>query len=162
MITIGNGNIGFINVTEILLTSVIIAPSHIMIKEYILFQSVFGEKLVTKFLFESDFSDDPQLPSPSQLRYRILIKNKKLVIDPAGPLSHTPLSHRGKMLMSDRASSMKQMRTDVSNAVVEYFSEDEDDEEDDDEDDNIDGKNNTLLIVCLENLVQSNRYQSDL
>jgi len=133
-----------------------------MIKKYTSFQSVFGEKLVTKFLFESDFSDDPQLPSPSQLRYRILIKNKKLVIDPAGPLSHTPLSHRGKMLMSDRASSMKQMRTDVSNAVVEYFSEDEDDEEDDDEDDNIDGKNNTLSIVCLENLVQSNRYQSDL
>jgi len=86
-----------------------------------------------------------------------LIKNKKLVVDPAGPLSHTPLSHRGKMLMSDRASSMKQMRTDVSNtSVVEYFSEDEDDEEDDDEDDNIDGKNNILLIleyIYAENLV---------
>ncbi|XP_072761213.1 1-phosphatidylinositol 4,5-bisphosphate phosphodiesterase epsilon-1 isoform X2 [Anoplolepis gracilipes] len=104
-----------------------------------IFQSVFGDKLVTKFLFETDFSDDPQLPTPSQLRYRILIKNKKLVVDPTGPLSHTPLSHRGKMLMSDRASSMKQMRTDVSStSVVEYFSEDEDDEEDDDEDDNID------------------------
>lgn len=108
---------------------------------------------MTKFLFESDFSDDPQLPSPSQLRYRILIKNKKLVIDPAGPLSHTPLSHRGKMLMTDRASSMKQMRTDVSStSVVEYFSEDEDDEEDDDEDDNIDGKNNILLILGKFNL----------
>ncbi|XP_053978148.1 1-phosphatidylinositol 4,5-bisphosphate phosphodiesterase epsilon-1-like isoform X2 [Hylaeus volcanicus] len=104
-----------------------------------IFQSVFGEKLVTKFLFETDFGDDPQLPSPSQLRYKILIKNKKLVMDPTGPLAHPPLSHRGKMLMSDRASSMKQMRTDVSTAsVVEYFSEDDDDEEDDDEDDNID------------------------
>ncbi|CAK9829884.1 1-phosphatidylinositol 4,5-bisphosphate phosphodiesterase epsilon-1 [Anthophora retusa] len=104
-----------------------------------IFQSVFGEKLVTKFLFETDFSEDPQLPSPSQLRYRILIKNKKLVVDPAGPLTHAPLCHRGKMLMSDRASSMKQMRTDVSTAsVAEYFSEDDDDEEDDDEDDNID------------------------
>ncbi|XP_011137962.1 1-phosphatidylinositol 4,5-bisphosphate phosphodiesterase epsilon-1 [Harpegnathos saltator] len=104
-----------------------------------IFQSVFGEKLVTKFLFETDFGDDPQLPSPSQLCYRILIKNKKLVVDPTGPLSHVSLSHRGKMLMSDRASSMKQMRTDVSStSVVEYFSEDEDDEEDDDEDDNID------------------------
>lgn len=111
----------------------------ITIKEYTSFQSVFGEKLVTKFL-ETDFSDDPQLPSPSQLRYRILIKNKKLVVDPAGPLSHTPIiSHRNKMLISDRASSMKQMRTDVAD---DYFSEDEDDEEDDDEDDNIDGKNN--------------------
>lgn len=123
-------------------------PSQVTNKKYSSFQAVFGEKLVTKFLYESDFSDDPQLPSPSQLRYRILIKNKKLVVDPAGPLSHTPLSHRGKMLMSDRASSMKQMRTDVSStSVVEYFSEDEDDEEDDDEDDNIDGKNNTLSIL---------------
>ncbi|XP_076227082.1 1-phosphatidylinositol 4,5-bisphosphate phosphodiesterase epsilon-1 [Nomia melanderi] len=103
-----------------------------------IFQSVFGDKLVTKFLFETDFSDDPQLPSPSQLRHRILIKNKKLIVDPAGPLPHAPLGHRGKML-SDRASSMKQMRTDVSAAsVVEYFSEDDDDEDDDDEDDNID------------------------
>lgn len=114
----------------------------------ILFQSVFGEKLVTKFLFETDFGDDPQLPSPSQLRYRILIKNKKLVLDPAGPLAHAPLSHRGKMLMSDRASSMKQMRTDVSStSVVEYFSEDDDDEEDDDEDDNIDG--NSFVTYCV-------------
>ncbi|XP_066603951.1 1-phosphatidylinositol 4,5-bisphosphate phosphodiesterase epsilon-1-like isoform X2 [Prorops nasuta] len=104
-----------------------------------IFQSVFGEKLVTKFLYETDFGDDPQLPSPSQLRYRILIKNKKLVVDPTAPLAHVPLGHRGKMLMSDRASSMKQMRTDISNAsVVEYFSEDDDDEEDDDEDDNVD------------------------
>lgn len=39
---------------------------------------VFGERLVTRFLFESDFSDDPHLPSPLQLRGRILLKNKKL------------------------------------------------------------------------------------
>lgn len=100
------------------------------------FQSVFGEKLVTKFLFETDFGDDPQLPSPSQLRYRILIKNKKLVVD--------PLSHRGRILMSDRASSVKQIRTETSTqSVMDYFSEDEDDEEDDDEDDNIDGERET-------------------
>lgn len=101
--------------------------------------------MITKFLYETDFGDDPQLPSPSQLRYRILIKNKKLVVDPMAPLSHVPLSHRGKMLMSDRASSMKQMRTDISStSVAEYYSEDEDDEEEDDEDDNIDGK-----ILCF-------------
>lgn len=41
-------------------------------------QTVFGERLVTRFLFESDFSDDPHLPSPLQLRGRILLKNKKL------------------------------------------------------------------------------------
>lgn len=63
--------------------------------------------------------------------------------------------------MSDRASSMKQMRTDVSStSVVEYFSEDEDDEEDDDEDDNIDGKNNRRYIINIEMcLEKSNRYR---
>lgn len=109
-------------------------------------QSVFGDKLVTKFLYDTDFGEDPQLPSPSQLRHKILIKNKKLVVDPTAPLAHPPVSHRGKMLMSDRASSMKQMRTDVtSTSVVEYFSEDDDDEEDDDEDDNVDGK---FIVFC--------------
>ncbi|XP_023290532.1 1-phosphatidylinositol 4,5-bisphosphate phosphodiesterase epsilon-1 [Orussus abietinus] len=102
-----------------------------------IFQTVFGEKLVTKFLFDADFGDDPQLPSPSQLRYRILIKNKKLVVDPGGSLAYAALGPRGKMLMSDRASSMKQMRTDTSSAsAVEYYSEGEDDEEGDVYDDN--------------------------
>ncbi|XP_078499513.1 1-phosphatidylinositol 4,5-bisphosphate phosphodiesterase epsilon-1 isoform X2 [Lissotriton helveticus] len=43
-----------------------------------IFKNVFGDKLVTKFLFESDFSDDPMLPSPWQLKGKILLKNKKL------------------------------------------------------------------------------------
>lgn len=127
--------------------------------ECALFQSVFGEKLVTKFLYETDFSDDPQLPSPSQLRYRILIKNKKLVVDPTGPLSHIPLSHRGKMLMSDRASSMKQMRTDMSSTSVgDYFSEDDDDEEDDDEDDNIDGEKTINNYTIRNKIIAYLRY----
>lgn len=41
-------------------------------------QTVFGEKLVTTFLLESDFADEPRLPSPLQLRGKILLKNKKL------------------------------------------------------------------------------------
>lgn len=44
----------------------------------LILQNVFGDKLVTKFLFESDFSDDPMLPSPGQLKRKILLKNKKL------------------------------------------------------------------------------------
>ncbi|XP_075314190.1 1-phosphatidylinositol 4,5-bisphosphate phosphodiesterase epsilon-1 isoform X2 [Odontesthes bonariensis] len=43
-----------------------------------IFKTVFGERLVTRFLFESDFSDDPHLPAPLQLRDKILLKNKKL------------------------------------------------------------------------------------
>nr|XP_027795727.1 1-phosphatidylinositol 4,5-bisphosphate phosphodiesterase epsilon-1 isoform X2 [Marmota flaviventris] len=43
-----------------------------------IFKTVFGEKLVARFLFETDFSDDPMLPSPDQLRRKVLLKNKKL------------------------------------------------------------------------------------
>ena len=46
-----------------------------------IFHSVFGDRLVSRFLFESDFSDEPRLPNPSQLRYRILVKNKKWYVD---------------------------------------------------------------------------------
>ena len=41
-------------------------------------QEVLGDKLVKDYMFESDWSDDPALPSPNQLKYKILIKNKKL------------------------------------------------------------------------------------
>ncbi|XP_021351592.1 uncharacterized protein LOC110449213 [Mizuhopecten yessoensis] len=47
-------------------------------KMALIFQSVFGEKLVTTFLFESDFCEDPQLPSPCQLKFKILVKYKKI------------------------------------------------------------------------------------
>ena len=45
---------------------------------YHTFQEVLGEKLVKEFQFEEDYSEDPSLPSPNQLKHRILIKNKKL------------------------------------------------------------------------------------
>ena len=41
-------------------------------------QEVFGDKLVKLPLLDSEFSDDVALPSPNQLKYKILIKNKKL------------------------------------------------------------------------------------
>ena len=46
-----------------------------------IFQAVFGERLVSRFLFDADSGDEPRLPSPSQLRYRILVKNKKWHMD---------------------------------------------------------------------------------
>ena len=39
-----------------------------------IFNEVFGDKLVTKFMFESDFTDDAHLPNPQQLLYKIIIK----------------------------------------------------------------------------------------
>lgn len=50
------------------------------------FQSVFGDKLVMSLLFESDFCEDPQLPSPCQLKHKILVKNKKIRDFDAYPL----------------------------------------------------------------------------
>ncbi|KAI4457577.1 phosphoinositide-specific phospholipase c family protein [Holotrichia oblita] len=63
------------------------------------FQRVFGEKLVTSFLFDADYSDEPTLPSPEQLKHRILIKNKKLIMEVPMPLisysaMSTPVSCR--------------------------------------------------------------------
>ena len=42
------------------------------------FKSVFGDKLVRNYILESDLFDEALLPSPNQLKYKILIKNKKL------------------------------------------------------------------------------------
>lgn len=42
---------------------------------------------MTNYLFEADYSDSPKLPSPWQLRYKILIKNKKMIMEPSAGLS---------------------------------------------------------------------------
>lgn len=51
---------------------------------------MFGEKLVTQFMFDTDYLDEPRLPTPEQLKYRVLIKNKKL-----GPNEGSP--HHSQM-----------------------------------------------------------------
>ncbi|CAF4423384.1 unnamed protein product, partial [Didymodactylos carnosus] len=43
-----------------------------------IFLSIFGDKLVTKYMFDTDLFEDPMLPSPNQLKHKILIKNKKV------------------------------------------------------------------------------------
>ncbi|KAF6199527.1 hypothetical protein GE061_007553 [Apolygus lucorum] len=108
-----------------------------------IFQSVFGDKLVSKFLFETDFTDDPCLPSPGQLKYRILIKNKKLTADIAPPfpmvrggIGGAKTSGRSHVLPpSGRASSI--ISNTSGGSVNDDFSDDDDDDDDDDED-NID------------------------
>ncbi|VDM23219.1 unnamed protein product [Wuchereria bancrofti] len=51
-----------------------------------MFRNYLGEKLVTYFLFEADYSNSPRLPSPWQLQNKILIKNKKMVAEPSAGL----------------------------------------------------------------------------
>ncbi|XP_064469144.1 uncharacterized protein LOC135383352 [Ornithodoros turicata] len=90
-----------------------------------IFASVFGDKLVTNFLFESDYLDDPRLPSPNQLKYKVLIKNKKL----RAPLTPAlPFKTKGK-------SAPGRTNSIISTASTGSLNDDEDDEYDEDDDD---------------------------
>ncbi|XP_062988959.1 1-phosphatidylinositol 4,5-bisphosphate phosphodiesterase epsilon-1 isoform X2 [Elgaria multicarinata webbii] len=88
-----------------------------------IFKNTFGEKLVTKFLFESDFSDDPMLPSPHQLRRKVLLKNKKL------KAHQTPVD-----ILKQKAHQLAYMQAQASNggnvANLSTTNEEEEDEED--------------------------------
>lgn len=69
-----------------------------------IFQSVFGEKLVKDFMFDSD--NEPQLPSPNQLKYKILIKNKKI----------SPLESEGNRTKNNNSSTKSsQVVTSLTN-----------------------------------------------
>ncbi|XP_075072536.1 1-phosphatidylinositol 4,5-bisphosphate phosphodiesterase epsilon-1 isoform X2 [Mixophyes fleayi] len=89
-----------------------------------IFKTVFGEKLVTKFLFESDFSDDPMLPSPWQLRNKVLLKNKKL------KAHQTPVD-----ILKQKAHQLAHMQAQASNGTQVMNTSTNNEEEDDDEDD---------------------------
>nr|XP_021203763.2 1-phosphatidylinositol 4,5-bisphosphate phosphodiesterase epsilon-1 isoform X1 [Bombyx mori] len=115
------------------------------------FEAVFGDKLVTSFLFEVDYTDEPRLPSPERLKYKVLIKNKKLLPFESSPtvglgasssqgyggVLTTPSSARtnekpatASLPDSNRTSSGVSQQSGSS--LTEYFS-DEDYEEDDDD-----------------------------
>ena len=99
-----------------------------------IFLSVFGDKLVTKFLFDSDYSDEPVLPSPNQLKYRILIKNKKL----RAPL-HPSLNLKARGVISvNKQAANGRTNSLVSNVSTGSLNDDEEDEyEDEDEDEEV-------------------------
>ncbi|XP_055677363.1 1-phosphatidylinositol 4,5-bisphosphate phosphodiesterase epsilon-1-like isoform X3 [Lutzomyia longipalpis] len=126
-----------------------------------IFQNVFGEKLVGKFLFDVDYSEDPVLPSPSQLKHRILIKNKKLIVDIPSTISNPALrsfASRSNTGLKHQASQSGRTSSIISNvsggSVNEEFSDDE--YEDDDDFDNIDEK--TLHSIFGSTDEKSSRY----
>ncbi|XP_077206413.1 1-phosphatidylinositol 4,5-bisphosphate phosphodiesterase epsilon-1 isoform X2 [Paroedura picta] len=88
-----------------------------------IFKNTFGDKLVTRFLFESDFSDDPMLPSPLQLKRKILLKNKKL------KAHQTPVD-----ILKQKAHQLAYMQALASNGGnagnLPTTNEEEEDEED--------------------------------
>ncbi|CAF0747680.1 unnamed protein product [Adineta ricciae] len=95
-----------------------------------IFVKVFGDKLITKYMFDSDFYEDPQLPSPNQMKYKILIKNKKI----------------NKMHSTTQLSKQKvQLSVNYRNSV---YSSPDDNEEDDESDDDelIDDFNDDQLV----------------
>ncbi|RMC11544.1 hypothetical protein DUI87_11664 [Hirundo rustica rustica] len=87
-----------------------------------IFKNVFGDKLVTKFLFESDFSDDPMLPSPGQLRRKILLKNKKL------KAHQTPVD-----ILKQKAHQLAHLQAQASNGASNPTPTNEEEEEEEDE-----------------------------
>uniref|UniRef100_A0A915A442 Phosphoinositide phospholipase C n=2 Tax=Parascaris univalens TaxID=6257 RepID=A0A915A442_PARUN len=104
-----------------------------------MFKNHFGEKLVTNFLFEADYSDSPILPSPWQLQNRILIKNKKMICEPSGGLQPdrglTRVGtqgdlHRDQSKISYESSTVDEVDDDD---LDEFLDEEEpdDDEQDD-------------------------------
>ena len=82
-------------------------------------QSVLGDKLVMRPVCETDLSDNPRLPSPNQLKFRVLIKNKKLCAD------IPPLLRR----VNQRTNSV--VSSNASSASLNLESDDDDDDDDD-------------------------------
>ncbi|XP_045460596.1 1-phosphatidylinositol 4,5-bisphosphate phosphodiesterase epsilon-1-like isoform X2 [Harmonia axyridis] len=115
-----------------------------------IFQRIFGEKLVTNFLFDSDYSDEPSLPSPEQLKNRILIKNKKLTMEVSAPMSFsaassTPMRPGSGMRHSVPGRTSSIISNTSSSSFNDDFSDDEYD--DDDDEDNVDDKPIASIIT---------------
>ncbi|PZC72585.1 hypothetical protein B5X24_HaOG210916 [Helicoverpa armigera] len=117
------------------------------------FEAVFGEKLVTSFLFEVDYTDEPRLPSPEQLKYKVLVKNKKLLPIESSPTmgltgASSAQGYGGVLSTAFRSNGIRHTSTSLpeqsnrtssimsnqsaGSSLTEYFS-DEDYDEDDEE-----------------------------
>ncbi|XP_077501808.1 uncharacterized protein LOC144112865 isoform X2 [Amblyomma americanum] len=112
-----------------------------------IFTNVFGERLQTQFLFSNDVCDEARLPSPNQLRYKVLIKNKKLrpPLTPALPLKSAKGVPQGKIAPGRTNSIISTASTGSLN------DEDEEDYEDyDEEDDNLEESLSSQEGSCKE------------
>ncbi|CAM1326028.1 PLCE1 (predicted) [Pycnogonum litorale] len=89
-----------------------------------IFLSVFGDKLLTRMISDLDF-DDPQLPSPNHLKYKVLIKNKKL-------------RTRVYAAMKNKSKSDMRANSIASNTSTCSLNDEEDDDYDDEDDDDDD------------------------
>ncbi|XP_075390109.1 1-phosphatidylinositol 4,5-bisphosphate phosphodiesterase epsilon-1 isoform X2 [Tenrec ecaudatus] len=117
-----------------------------------IFKTVFGDKLVSKFLFESDFSAEPMLPSPDQLRRKVLLKNKKL------KAHQTPVD-----ILKQKAHQLASMQAQASTGgpanPTPASNEDEEDEEDEYDDDYESLSDDNILEDRPENKSCSDKLQ---
>ncbi|XP_041968838.1 1-phosphatidylinositol 4,5-bisphosphate phosphodiesterase epsilon-1-like [Aricia agestis] len=130
------------------------------------FEAVFGDQLVTTFLFEVDYTDEPRLPSPEQLKYKVLIKNKKLLPVESSPTigltgASSAQGYGGVLATAFRTNGVRNTSAslpDASNrtssimsnqsagsSLTEYFSD-----EDYDEDDEIDERELHKILNAME------------
>ncbi|KAK0396425.1 hypothetical protein QR680_001710 [Steinernema hermaphroditum] len=103
-----------------------------------MFKTVLGDKLVTNFLFDVDYSDNAHLPSPWQLQNKILIKNKKMIAEPSAGLSYDRTLARGDTQI---ALHRKQSKNSYESSTVDEVEDDDLDEfldEEEPEDDDVD------------------------
>lgn len=88
-----------------------------------IFQTVFADKLVSRFLFDVDFTDDPCLPSPALLKNRILIKNKKLHAEIIpNPPTHPSSSAQVSVNQAVRNRSGSRPQSARTNSIVSNVS----------------------------------------
>ncbi|CAD5206460.1 unnamed protein product [Bursaphelenchus okinawaensis] len=104
-----------------------------------MFKTVFSDKLVSNFLFDADYSDNPKLPSPWQLQNKILIKNKKMTMEPTvgfgfDKLINTEYNLGPRSHKQSRCSYDSSTIDDVDEDDFDEFLDDEDQETDDAED----------------------------
>lgn len=90
---------------------------------------MFGDKLVSNFLFDADYTENPKLPSPWQLQNKILIKNKKMTVEPTAGLCMDKLNPD-----FSQVSRHKQSRCSYDSSTIDDVDEDDFDEFLDDED----------------------------
>lgn len=108
-----------------------------------IFVSILGDKLVNGFTFDTDFLDQPRLPTPNQLKHKILIKNKKLRT-PILPsiqqrLKKTVVRNSNNPTSPNMQHHQAAGRTNSLLSVASSGSmNDDDDESDDDEDEDDD------------------------
>uniref|UniRef100_A0A0N5BH47 Phosphoinositide phospholipase C n=1 Tax=Strongyloides papillosus TaxID=174720 RepID=A0A0N5BH47_STREA len=124
-----------------------------------MFKTVLGDKLVTKFLFEADFTQNAHLPSPNQLRNRILIKNKKMISEPSvGPSFY--FETQQNWIEESQNMNRKQSKNSYESSTADEEDIDclfDENEQDEDESDDVSDTESPKDLRCIEKIEKNGR-----